>query len=81
VNGQREDGSQVPLLISSSEMNVKGRALYILLFEQLRKKCAILVVDESGVITSATENLNMVLGWQAARVEIQKTRKKQRRCV
>ncbi len=69
VNGQCKDGSQVPLLISSSEMVVGGKPLYVLLFEQLSRKCAILVVDETGVITSATENLPKVLGWNADRVQ------------
>ncbi len=68
VNGQSKDGTLQPLLISTSQMTVAGQPLYVLLFEQLRKKCAILVVDESGVITSATENLSLVLGWHASRV-------------
>lgn len=72
VTGQCKDGTQVPLLISSSQISVAGQILYVLLFEQLKKKCAILVVDESGVISSGTENLNMVIGWQTARVRRKK---------
>jgi PAS domain S-box-containing protein len=67
VNGQCKDGSQVPLLISSSEMVVGGKPFYVLLFEQMSKKCAIVVVDESGVIGSASENLLKVIGWSGDR--------------
>lgn len=72
VNGQCKNGTQVPLLISTSQMTVAGQVLYVLLFEQLKKKCAIMVVDESGVIYSATETLTMVCGWQASRVREKK---------
>ena len=69
VNGQCKDGSLVPLLISSSEILVGGRAIYVLLFEKIKKKCAIMVVDESGVISSASENLPDVIGWDSTRVQ------------
>ena len=68
VNGQKHDGTTVPLLISSSELVVGGRHLYVLLFEQMQKDCAILVVEDTGVIHSATDNIKKVLGWHAEQV-------------
>jgi serine/threonine protein kinase len=63
VNGQHKDGSHVPLLISSSELVIAGLRFYALLFEQMPKSAAILIVDGSGLITSSSENLSNVIGW------------------
>jgi serine/threonine protein kinase/Leucine-rich repeat (LRR) protein len=69
VNGQKKDGTLAPLLISSSELVIGGQQLYVLLFEQIQKKCALMVVDHSGMILSASDNLPSVIGWRADAVQ------------
>jgi serine/threonine protein kinase/PAS domain-containing protein len=65
VNGQHKNGAHLPLLISSSELVIAGLRFYALLFEQMPKSAAILVVDGSGLVTSASDNLQAVIGWNS----------------
>lgn len=63
VNGQRKDGVQIPLFISSSEVVVGGVRLFALIFERIQSHCCVLGVDASGVISFASDNLLQIVGW------------------
>jgi hypothetical protein len=55
----------VPLLVTSSLLEIGGHELYSLLFEQIPANTAIVTTDGLGVIQSATHNIRTVLGVSA----------------
>jgi hypothetical protein len=61
VNGQRKDGTLVPLLVSVSELMVAKQRYFAILFEQMHKQCALVVVDELGIVSNASDNVKLVL--------------------
>ncbi len=67
VNGKHRDGSLVPLLVTSTSINIAQHQLYALLFEQPQGNSAILTLDGAGIIQGATENVASLLAVHAAR--------------
>ncbi len=61
VNAKHKDGSLVPVLLTSTTLNVGGLQLYALLFENLPKNSAVVTCDADGVVQSATQNVVNIL--------------------
>ncbi len=65
-NGRHRSGSTVPMLLTSTDVNIANQKLVVLLFESITDgRGSILTLNESGCIQAATENIAGLLSVSA----------------